>query len=132
LGAQKSSNASGDPEAGLIRTRTAISTALPLITALSGWRFEDPIVVINGWRVHIVYIRTRERYLVFRRSVARGLSPGHLSDRLLYFSGKSMEDIFGGNGVLSDSCLIGQPGGTHSQRHDYLNYLEAWMLGGAR
>ena len=45
-----------------------------------GWRFEDGIVVINGWRAHIVYVRTKDRHLVFRRSVVRAdfcSSPSH-------------------------------------------------------
>jgi hypothetical protein len=45
-----------------------------------GWRFQARNVVINGWRAHIVYMRTRGRYLAFGRSDVRadfyvGISP---------------------------------------------------------
>ena len=46
----------------------------------AGWRFQARIVVINGWRAQIVYMRTRGRYLAFARSDIRadfyvGISP---------------------------------------------------------
>jgi len=50
---------------------------------------------------------------------------------LLHFSIKDMEDISAANDVLSDPLPDCQRGFTHSQCHDYLNYLEAWkLLGG--
>jgi hypothetical protein len=95
----------------------------------SGWRFEDPIAVINGWRVHIVYIRTRDRYLVFRRSVVRadfhlGISP----IGFFIFPAKVWKTFPEATSFSPIPCPIGQPGFTHSQHHDYLNYLEAWKL----
>jgi hypothetical protein len=95
----------------------------------SGWRFEDPIMVINGWRVHIVYIRTRDRYLVFRRSVVRadfhlGISP----IGFFIFPAKVWKTFPEGTSFSPIPCPIGRRGPTHSQRHDYLNYLEGWKL----
>jgi biotin operon repressor len=94
-----------------------------------GWGFEDPIVVINGWRVHIVYIRTKDRYLVFRRSVVRadfhvGISP----IGFFIFPSKVWKTFPEGTSFSPIPCPIGRRGATRSQRHDYLNYLEAWKL----
>jgi hypothetical protein len=98
-------------------------------TTRGGWRFEDPIAVINGWRVHIVYIRTRDRYLVFRRSVVRadfhlGVSP----IGFFIFPSKVWKTFPEATEFSPIPCPIGQRGFTHSDRHDYLNYLEAWKL----
>jgi hypothetical protein len=94
-----------------------------------GWRFEDRIVVINGWRAHIVYIRTKDRYLVFRRSVVRadfhlGVSP----IGFFIFPAKVWKTFPEGTSFSPIPSLIGHRGVTHSDRHDYLNYLEAWKL----
>jgi hypothetical protein len=101
-----------------------------------GWRFEDGIVVINGWRAHIVYIRTirtKDRYLVFRRSVVRadfhvGISPLGF----FIFPAKVWKTFPEGTSFSPIPCAIRQRGFTHSHRHDYLNYLEAWKLLGRR
>jgi hypothetical protein len=98
-----------------------------------GWRFLDGIVVINGWRAHIVYIRTKDRYLLFRRSVVRadfhvGISP----IGFFIFPTKVWKTFPEATSFSPIPCAIGQRGFTHSHRHDYLNYLEAWKLLGRR
>lgn len=98
-----------------------------------GWRFEDGIVVINGWRTHIVYIRTKGRYFVFKRSVVRadfyvGISP----IGFFIFPAKVWKTIPEHTSFSPIPCTSGQRGFTHSHRHDYLNYLEAWKLLGRR
>jgi predicted XRE-type DNA-binding protein len=98
-----------------------------------GWRFEDGIVVINGWRTQIVHLRTRGRYFVFKRSVVRadfhvGISPvGYF-----VFPAKVWKTFPEGTEFSPIPCTSGQRGFTHSHRHDYLNYLEAWKLLGRR
>ena len=100
----------------------------------SGYRFEDPIMIINGWRVHIVYIRTRDRYLVFRSSFARadfhlGVSP----IGFFVFPAKVWKTFPEATSFSPIPSPIGRRGSARSQRHDYLNYLEAWkLLRGAR
>ena len=94
-----------------------------------GWRIEKEIVLINGWRVHIVYIRTKDRYLVFRRSVVRadfhlGVSP----IGFFIFPAKVWKTFPEGTSFSPIPFPIGHRGVTHSNRHDYLNYLEAWKL----
>ena len=97
----------------------------------SGWRFEDPIAVINGWRVHIVYIRTRHRYLVFRRSVV--CSDFHLGVSpigVFIYPAKAWKTFPERTSFSPIPNPVGRRG---PQRHDYLNYLEAWkLLRGAR
>jgi hypothetical protein len=94
-----------------------------------GWRFEDRIVVINGWRTHIVYVRTRGRYFVLKRSVVRadfyvGISP----IGFFIFPAKVWKTFPVGTEFSPIPCSTGQRGFTRSHRHDYLNYLEAWKL----
>ena len=97
-----------------------------------GWRFQARNVVINGWRAHIVYIRTKDRYLAFRRSVVPadfyvGISP----IGFFIFPAKVWRTFPEGTWFSPIPCPSGQPGFNHSDRHDYLNYLEAWkLLGG--
>jgi hypothetical protein len=97
-----------------------------------GWRLEDGVAVINGWRSHIVYIRAKGRYLVFRRSVVRadfhvGISP----IGFFIFPSEVWKTFPEGTSFSPIPCPIGHRGVTHSHRHDYLNYLEAWkLLGG--
>ena len=97
-----------------------------------GWRFQARIVVINGRRAHIVYIRTKDRYLVLRRSVVRadfhlGISP----IGFFIFPAKVWNTFPEGTSFSPIPFPIGHRGVTHSNRHDYLNYLEAWkLLGG--
>jgi hypothetical protein len=98
-----------------------------------GWRFEHGIVVINGWRTHIVHIRTKGRYFAFRRSVVRadfqvGISP----IGFFIFPTKVWKTFPKGTEFSPIPSMSGQPGVTRSHRHDYLNYLEAWKLLGRR
>jgi hypothetical protein len=95
-----------------------------------GWRIEKEIVLINGWRAHIVYFRTKDdRYLVFRRSVVRadfhlGVSP----IGFFIFPAKVWKTFPAGTSFSPIPSSIGHRGVAHSHRHDYLNYLEAWKL----
>jgi hypothetical protein len=98
-----------------------------------GWRFEDGIVVINGWRAHIVQIRTKGRYFAFRRSVVRadfqvGISP----IGFFIFPARVWKTFPEGTEFSPIPCTSGQRGFAYALRHDYLNYLEAWKLLGRR
>jgi hypothetical protein len=98
-----------------------------------GWSFEDGVVVINGWRTHIVHMSTKGRYLAMKRSVVRadfhvGMSP----IGFFIFPSKVWKTIPEATSFSPVPCPIGQRGFTHSGRHDYLNYLEAWKLLGRR
>jgi hypothetical protein len=94
-----------------------------------GWRFQARNVVINGWRAHIVYVRTRVRYLAFSRSNVRadfyvGISP----IGFFIFPSKMWKTFPERTAFSPVRCPIGHRGFTQSGRHDYLNYLEAWKL----
>jgi hypothetical protein len=94
-----------------------------------GWRFQARDVVINGWRAHIVYLRTRGRYLAFGRSDARadfyvGVSP----IGFFIFPSEVWKTFPERTSFAPIACPAGKRGFTHSNRHDYLNYLEAWKL----
>jgi hypothetical protein len=98
-----------------------------------GWRFQARMVLINGWRAHIVYIRTKGRYLVFGRSDIRadfyvGISP----IGFFVFPSKVWKTLPEKTSFSPIPCPVGHRGFTHSHRHDYLNYLEAWKLLGRR
>jgi len=94
-----------------------------------GWRFEDRIVVLNGWRARIVYVSTKGRYLAFKRSAVRadfyvGISP----IGFFIFPAKVWKTFPTATAFSPVPCPISQRGFTSSNRHDYLNYLEAWKL----
>jgi hypothetical protein len=94
-----------------------------------GWRFQARIVVINRWRSYIVYMRTRGRYLAFSRSDVRadfyvGISP----IGFFIFPSKAWKTFPERTSFSPIPCPNGKPGFTHSHRHDYLKYLEAWKL----
>jgi len=94
-----------------------------------GWRFEARTVVINGWRARIVYMSTRGRYLTFGRSDVRADFYVAISPIGFFIFPSTAWKTFPERTVFSPiPCSIGQPGFTHSGRHDYLKYLEAWKL----
>jgi hypothetical protein len=94
-----------------------------------GWRFQARNVVINGWRAHIVYMRTRGRYLAFGRSDVRADVYVGISPIGFFIFPSTVWKTFPERTTFSPiPCPIGQRGFTHSGRHDYLNYLEAWKL----
>ena len=94
-----------------------------------GWRFQARIVVINGWRAQIVYMRTRGRYLAFGRSdVPADFYVGISPIGFFIFPSKVWKTFPERTSFSSIPCPIGQSGFTHSHRHDYLSYLEAWKL----
>jgi hypothetical protein len=98
-----------------------------------GWRFEDRIVVINGWRAHIVYIRTKDRYLAFERSdVPADFYVGISPIGFFIFPSKIWKTFPERTSFAPTPCPIVQRGFTHSGRHDYMNYLEAWKFLGRR
>jgi hypothetical protein len=99
------------------------------VDSSDGWRFQARDVVINGWRAHIVYMTARGRYFTFRRSDARadfyvGISP----IGFFIFPSKVWKTFPERTAFSPIPCPSGQRGFTHSGRHDYLNYLEAWKL----
>ena len=98
-----------------------------------GWCFEVGIVVINGWRTHIVYMRTTGRYLAFSRSVVRADFHVGISPIGFFIFPSKVWKTFPERTMFSP---IPRPGGqrgfNRSHRHDYLNYLEAWKLLGRR
>ena len=94
-----------------------------------GWRFQARNVVINGWRAHIVYMRIKGRYLAFGRSDVRADFYVGISPIGFFIFPSKVWKTFPERTVFSPTpCPIGQRGFTHSGRHDYLNYLEAWKL----
>jgi hypothetical protein len=94
-----------------------------------GWRFQARIVVINGWRTHIVYMRNRGRYLAFGRSdVPADFYVGISPIGFFIFPSKVWKTFPERTSFSPIPCPIGQRGFNHSHRHDYLNYLEAWKL----
>jgi hypothetical protein len=94
-----------------------------------GWRFKARIVVINGWRAHIVYMRAKGRYLSFGRSdVPADFYVGISSIGFFIFPSKIWKTFPERTTFSVIPCSIGKPGFTHSHRHDYLKYLEAWKL----
>ena len=98
-----------------------------------GWRFEARNVVINGWRAHIVYIRTKDRYLLFRRSdVPADFYVGISPIGFFIFPSKVWKTFPERTSFSPIPCPMGRRGATHPHRHDYLNYLEAWKLLGRR
>jgi hypothetical protein len=100
---------------------------------LWGWRFEARIVVINGWRAHIVYMRTRGRYLAFSRSdVPADFYVGISPIGFFIFPSKVWKTFPERTSFSPIPCPIGQRGFNRSHRHDYLNYLDAWKLLGRR
>jgi biotin operon repressor len=98
-----------------------------------GWRFQARNVVINRWRAHIVYMKTRGRYLAFSRSdVPADFYVGISPIGFFIFPSKIWKTFPARTSFSPMPCPIGQPGFTRSHRHDYLNYLEAWKLLGGR
>jgi biotin operon repressor len=98
-----------------------------------GWRIEKEIVLINGWRAHIVYMRTRGRYLIFKRSVVRADFQVCISPiGFFIFPSKVWKTFPKGTSFSPNPSTGGRCGLAYSQRHDYLNYLEAWKLLGTR
>jgi biotin operon repressor len=94
-----------------------------------GWRIEKEIVLINGWRAHIVYMRTRGRYLIFKRSVVRADFQVCISPiGFFIFPSKVWKTFPKGTSFSPNPSTSGRRGFTYSHRHDYLNYLEAWKL----
>jgi hypothetical protein len=94
-----------------------------------GWRFEARMVVINGWRAHIVYVRTRGRYLAFGRSeVGADFYVGISPIGFFIFPSKVWKTFPERTMFSPIACPIGKRGFAHSNRHDYLKYLEAWKL----
>jgi Sigma-70, region 4 len=97
-----------------------------------GWSFEAGVVVINGWLTHIVHVSPKGRYLVFKRSPTRvnredfhiGISP----IGFFVFPAAVWKTFPGATAFSPAPCASGQRGFTHSGRHDYLSYLEAWKL----
>jgi len=103
------------------------------VDSTEGWRFQARIVVINGWRAHIVYMRTRGRYLAFGRSdVPADFYVGISPIGFFIFPSKIWKTFPERTTFSPIPCPIGHPGFARSQRHDYLNYLEAWKLLGRR
>ena len=99
----------------------------------AGWRFQARIVVINGWRVQIVYMGTRGRYLAFSRSDVRADFYVGISPIGFFIFPSRIWKTFPERTTFSPiRCPIGHRGFTQSGRHDYLNYLEAWELLGRR
>ncbi len=95
----------------------------------SRWRFEPGMVAINGWRVHIVHMRTRGRYLGFRRFVCRAdFHVGISTIGFFIFPSKVWKTFPARTAFSPIPCMRGQPGFAGSDRHDYLKYLEAWKL----
>jgi hypothetical protein len=97
------------------------------------WHLKARIVLVNGWRAHIVYMRTKRGYLVFRRSTVPadfyvGISP----IGFFIFPSKIWKTFPQGTMFSPTPCPMGKPGVGHSHRHDYLNYLEAWKLLGTQ
>jgi hypothetical protein len=94
-----------------------------------GWRLQARIVLINGWRAHIVYMQTKRGYLAFGRSAVPadfyvGISPiGFFIFPLKVWKTFPLRTMFS-----PTPCPMGKRGFIHSHRHDYLNYLEAWKL----
>jgi Sigma-70, region 4 len=103
------------------------------VDSRGGWRFRARIVVINGWRAQIVYMRTRGRYLAFGRSDVRADFYVGISPIGFFIFPSTVWKTFPERTTFSPTpCPIGQRGFTQSGRHDYLNYLEAWKLLGRR
>lgn len=98
-----------------------------------GWRFQARSVVINGWRAHIVYIFTRGRYLAFGRSDVPADFYVGIAPIGFFIFPSTVWKTFPKRTMFSPTpCPSGQRGFTHSGRHDYMNYLEAWKLLGRR
>lgn len=98
-----------------------------------GWRFQARNVVINGWRTHIVYMRARGRYLAFGRSdVSADFYVGISPIGFFIFPSKVWKTFPQRTSFAPTPCPIVQRGFTHSGRHDYMNYLEAWKFLGRR
>jgi hypothetical protein len=94
-----------------------------------GWRFQARDVVINRFRAHIVYVRTRGRYLAFGRSeVGADFYVGISPIGFFIFPSKVWKTFPERTMFSPTPCPIGKPGFARSNRHDYLKYLEAWKL----
>jgi hypothetical protein len=95
----------------------------------SHWYLEANIVVINGRRVRIVYInKTRSHYLRLKRSATHADFYMAISPiGFFIFPSKVWRTFPAGTAFSSDRCTSGR-GFVRSNRHDYLDYLEAWKL----
>jgi hypothetical protein len=99
------------------------------VDSTEGWRFQARIVLINGWRAHIIYMRTRGRYLAFGRSGVPADFYLGISPIGFFIFPSTLWNTFPERTMFSPTpCPMGKPGFTRSHRHDYLKYLEAWKL----
>jgi hypothetical protein len=90
------------------------------------WHLEANIVVINGRRVRILYInKTRSRYLRFRRPVTEADFYLGVSPIGFFIFPLNVCRTFPARTAFSPD-----PSKSHvrSDRHGYLDYLEAWKL----
>jgi hypothetical protein len=100
---------------------------------LWGWRFEARIVVINGWRVHTVYMKTRGRYLAFSRSdVPADFYVGISPIGFFIFHQRYGRHFRSERRSPRSLARLVNCGFNHSHRYHYLKYLEAWKLLGRR
>jgi hypothetical protein len=97
-----------------------------------GWRFEHDVVLINGWRSHIVYMRNKGRYLAFTRSDAPANFHVGISPIGFFIFPTNVWRTFPPKTAFAPIPCRSGPGFTRSCRHDYLDYLEAWKLLKAR
>jgi hypothetical protein len=95
----------------------------------SNWYLEANIAVINGKRVRILFIRhAYSHYLKLRRPATHADFYVAISPIGFFIFPSKVWGTFPAVTTFSpDPCANGR-GATHSRRHDYLNYLEAWEL----
>jgi hypothetical protein len=94
----------------------------------SHWYFEANIVVINGRRVRIVYSnKMRSRYLRLKRSEAHADFYLAISPIGFFIFPSKVWRTFPATTAFSPYPSTSHVG-LRSNRHDYLDYLEAWKL----
>ena len=94
----------------------------------SHWYLEANIVVINGRRVRIVYSnKMRSRYLRLKRSEAHADFYLAISPIGFFIFPSKVWRTFPATTAFSPYPSTSHVG-LRSNRHDYLDYLEAWKL----
>jgi hypothetical protein len=93
------------------------------------WYLEANIVVINGWRVRIVYTNwTRSGYLRVKRFEAHADFYLSISPVGFFIFPSKVWRTFPASTAFSSDPSTSDGGVVRSSRHDYLDYLEAWKL----
>ena len=94
--------------------------------AIRGWRFESRIVMINGWRTHVGYMRSRGRNLILKRAGILAEFYVRISPiGLFVFPSEvwrtlpSLTEFSANQHRTTRRMSVGN-------RRDYLSYLEAW------